>query len=66
MKGPATSRRRGRTPRRDVADHEGTGYVATQGTNTAVSVLMYVGFVPLVGLLLMPWVIETQGRPLSD
>ncbi len=42
------------------------GYVATQGTNSAVSVLFWVGFVPLVGLLLMPWVIETKGRPLMD
>lgn len=42
------------------------GYIATQGTNSAVSVLFYVGFVPLVGLLLMPWVIETRGRALSD
>ncbi|MCC2656071.1 MAG: transporter [Panacagrimonas sp.] len=42
------------------------GYVATQGTNSAVSVLFYVGFVPLVGLLVMPWVIETRGRPLMD
>lgn len=42
------------------------GYIATQGTNSAVSVLFYVGFVPLVGLLLMPWVIETKGRALSD
>ena len=42
------------------------GYIATQGTNSAVSVLFYVGFVPLVGLLLMPWVVETRGRALAD
>lgn len=42
------------------------GYIATQGTNSAVSVLFYVGFVPIIGLLLMPWVIETKGRPLTD
>jgi MFS family permease len=28
--------------------------------------LTYVGFIPLVGLLLMPWVIETRGRKLAD
>ncbi len=42
------------------------GYIATQGTHTAVSTLFYVGFVPVVGLLLMPWVIETKGRVLQD
>ena len=42
------------------------GYIATQGTNSAVSVLFYVGFVPIIGLLLMPWVIETRGRALVD
>lgn len=42
------------------------GYIATQGTNTAVSVLFWVGFVPIVGLLLMPWVVETRGRALAD
>lgn len=42
------------------------GYIATQGTNSAVSVLFYVGFVPLVGLLMMPWVVETRGRALTD
>lgn len=42
------------------------GAIATHGTNTAVSVLFYVGFVPLVGLLLMPWVVETRGRVLAD
>jgi len=42
------------------------GYIAAQGTNTAVSVLFYVGFVPLMGIAFMPWVIETKGRPLVD
>ena len=42
------------------------GTIAAQGTNSAVNVLFFVGFVPLVGLLLMPWVIETKGRALVD
>ncbi|MEK6806138.1 MAG: MFS transporter [Pseudomonadota bacterium] len=42
------------------------GYIATQGANTAVSVLFYVGFIPLLGILFMPWVIETKGRALAD
>ena len=28
--------------------------------------LFYVGIIPLIGILLMPWVIETRGRALSD
>jgi MFS family permease len=28
--------------------------------------LTYVGFIPIVGLLLMPWVIETRGRKLAN
>ena len=45
------------------------GAIAFQGVNaatSAVSVLFYVGFIPLIGILLMPWVIETKGRVLSD
>ena len=45
------------------------GAIASQGVNaatSAVSVLFYVGFIPLIGILLMPWVIETKGRVLSD
>ncbi|MGQ0528938.1 MAG: MFS transporter [Panacagrimonas sp.] len=45
------------------------GYIASQGLNafqTAMAVLLYVGFVPLAGLLLMPWVVETRGRALAD
>lgn len=45
------------------------GAIASQGVNaatSAVSVLVYVGFIPLIGILLMPWVIETKGRVLSD
>jgi MFS family permease len=32
----------------------------------AVGVLFWVGVIPLVGLLLLPWVSETRGRPLAD
>ena len=45
------------------------GIIASQGSNAATSalgVLFYVGFIPLIGLALMPWVIETKGRVLSD
>jgi MFS family permease len=42
------------------------GYIAAQGVDTTVNVLFYVGFVPLLGLAFMPWVIETKGRPLAD
>jgi MFS family permease len=45
------------------------GGVASRGVNaldTATHVLFYVGWVPIVGLLLMPWVIETRNRVLPD
>lgn len=45
------------------------GYIASQGVNafsTALTILFYVGFIPLAGLLLMPWVIETRDRKLID
>ncbi|HEX4873169.1 MAG TPA: MFS transporter [Nevskiaceae bacterium] len=45
------------------------GVIAAQGANafaTALSVLFWVGVIPLLGLLLMPWVIETRGRALVD
>jgi MFS family permease len=42
------------------------GAIAVQGTNTAVGVLFYVGFIPLLGLFFMPWVIETKGKVLAD
>ena len=31
-----------------------------------MSALFAVGFVPLTGLLLLPWVVETRGRVLED
>jgi hypothetical protein len=42
------------------------GFIASQGASTAVEVLFYVGFVPLLGLAFMPWVIETRGRALPE
>jgi hypothetical protein len=40
------------------------GSVAAKGT--ALQAIFYVGFVPLIGLLLAPLIIETRGRPLAD
>lgn len=42
------------------------GAVAARGTGTVLDVLFWVGFLPLLGLLFMPWVIETRGRTLAD
>lgn len=45
------------------------GAIASQGTGalgSALQVLFYVGFVPLAGLLVMPWVLETKDRVLAD
>lgn len=42
------------------------GMIAARGASTAIEVLFWVGLVPLLGLLFMPWVIETRGRPLMD
>lgn len=44
------------------------GSISAQGANSlgsAISALFYVGFVPLLGLLLLPWAIETRGRTLD-
>ena len=41
------------------------GSIAARGSSAAVDVLFYVGFVPLAGLLFMPWVVETRGRVLA-
>ena len=41
------------------------GAIASRGAGAlggAVEVLFYVGFVPLLGLLVMPWVMETKGK----
>jgi len=45
------------------------GAIASRGAGAlggALEVLFYVGFVPLLGLLVMPWVLETKGRALAD
>ena len=45
------------------------GKISSMGADTlvtAMSVLFWVGAVPLAGLLLMPWVIETRHRILAD
>jgi len=45
------------------------GSIASRGANSlesALHALFWVGFVPLVGLALLPWVVETKGRPLID
>jgi MFS family permease len=45
------------------------GSIAARGVSavdTAMQVLMFVGFVPLAGLLVLPWAIETRGRTLPD
>jgi len=39
------------------------GSIAARGA--AFDVLFYVGFIPLLGILAMPWVIETRGRALE-
>ena len=44
-------------------------YVASQGANavdTAIRVLFWAGSFGVLGLLTMPWVIETKGRELAD
>jgi MFS family permease len=42
------------------------GTIAARGASTAIEVLFYVGFVPILGLVAMPWVIETRGQLLRD
>ncbi|MGI9035144.1 MAG: MFS transporter [Pyrinomonadaceae bacterium] len=45
------------------------GSIAARGANaleSAMNVLFFVGFVPVIGLLTLPFVIETKGRVLED
>jgi MFS family permease len=42
------------------------GSVAARGAESTMNALFAVGFVPLAGLLLLPWVVETRGRTLED
>jgi len=42
------------------------GTIAARGPAATLQALFYVGIVPVAGLLALPWVIETKGRPLVD
>jgi MFS family permease len=42
------------------------GTIAARGPESAFRALFAVGFVPALGLLLLPWAIETRGRMLED
>ncbi len=45
------------------------GYIASQHSNAlqgAFQVLFVVGFIPLIGLLITPWILETKGQVLAD
>lgn len=42
------------------------GQIAAKGAGTLFQVLTWVAVVPLIGLLLLPFVIETKDRPLAD
>jgi hypothetical protein len=45
------------------------GSIARSGTSaldSAMGVLFWVGFVPLLGALALRWVVETKGRALPD
>lgn len=42
------------------------GEIAARGTGTAIKTLFWVGVVPVLGALLLPWVVETKGRELVD
>ena len=47
----------------------GVGAVASRGSGAlgaAFQALFVVGFVPMVALFVMPWVVETRGRELAD
>ncbi|HMV70891.1 MAG TPA: hypothetical protein PKC08_01820, partial [Pseudomonadales bacterium] len=42
------------------------GTIAARGADTVMHTLLYVGLVPALGLLLLPWVVETRDRVLTD
>jgi hypothetical protein len=42
------------------------GTVAARGHDQALDALFYVGFIPLLGLLILPFALETKDRDLSD
>jgi uncharacterized membrane protein (UPF0136 family) len=39
---------------------------ASGDVDVVLRTLFYVGFIPVAGLLALPWVIETHGKPLQD
>ena len=42
------------------------GAIAAQGVDHAMAAIAWVAVVPLAGLLLVPFIIETRGRALAD
>ena len=42
------------------------GSVAARGVDYAMQAIAFVALVPLAGLVLVPFIIETRGRPLAD
>jgi MFS family permease len=42
------------------------GAVAARGVDHAMTAIAWVAMVPAVGLLLVPFITETRGRPLAD
>ena len=45
------------------------GAIASRGSGAldgAITTLIFVGFVPLAGLAILPWAIETRGRALPE
>jgi hypothetical protein len=42
------------------------GSIAARGVDHAMQAIAFVALVPLAGILLVPFIIETRGRPLAD
>lgn len=42
------------------------GSIAARGVGSILHTLFWIGFVPILGLCFLPWVIETKGRVLRD
>lgn len=45
------------------------GMIASMGKDAATAalhVMFWIGVIPILGLLAMPWVVETKDRPLTD
>ncbi|MBD2386894.1 MFS transporter [Cylindrospermum sp. FACHB-282] len=45
---------------------EAIASLGANALNSGLQVLFWVGFIPLLGLAFMPWVIETQGQTLAE